>query len=263
MRISLSTILLLLAYEGEDDAAKAAAAEAARKAAEEEAAKNKKFSQDDVNRMLAEEKRKMQGSQSKLVAELEAMKNKANLTAQEREEIEQRLESVKSEFMTKEELLKQEKTKAEGKLKSELDAKTKEAENWKINYTKSTINRSITDAAVANDAFNPKQIVAQLSPNTRLVEVLNEENKPTGEFLAKVKITEKDKDGKEVTLDLEVGEAVKKMSEQDDFANLFKGKGVGGAGGQNRGGGRAPDLVTAAKDPATYRRLRKEGKISL
>jgi hypothetical protein len=263
MRLNIISTLLLLAYEGEETPEAKAAAEAARKAAEDE--KNgKKFSQEDVNKIVAEEKRKTQAAQAKLVTELEAMRNKANLTASEREEIEQRLESVKSEFMTKEELLKQEKAKSEKKLKEELDTKSKEAENWRGRFTQSTITRSITDAAVASDAFSPKQIVAQLAPNTRLVDVLGEDNKPTGEFVAKVKITVKDKDSKDVTLDLPVDEAVKKMSEQDEFANLFKGKGTGGTGGQNRGGGKTPDLVTAAQgDPATYRRLRKEGKISL
>lgn len=262
MRLNIISTLLILAYEGEETPEAKAAREAAEKEAGEKA--GKKFSQDDVNKIVAEEKRKTQAAQAKLVTELEAMRNKANLTASEREEIEQRLESVKSEFMTKEELLKQEKAKSEKKLKEDLDAKSKEAENWRGRFTQSTITRSITDAAVASDAFSPKQIVAQLAPNTRLVDVLGEDNKPTGEFVAKVKITAKDKDNKDITLDLEVGEAVKKMSEQDEFANLFKGKGTGGTGGQNRGGGKTPDIVSAAQgDPGTYRRLRKEGKIQL
>jgi len=254
----LPTLHLLAYYEASDAAAAAAAA-----AAEAEKQKVKTFTQEEVNKFLADEKRKTKAQADKLVTELEAMKSKASLTAQEREEIEARLESVKSEFMTKEEMLKQEKERVEKKLKTDLDSKTKEADTWKAKFTQSTITRSITDAAVAAEAFSPRQIVAQLSNNARLVEVLDGSNKPTGEFVAKVKITETDKDGKDITLDLEVGEAVKKMSDQAEFANLFKGKGTGGTGGQNRGGGKATDLKTAAQDPATYRRLRAEGKLSL
>jgi hypothetical protein len=257
---NLVTTLILIAY---DDASDAAAAEAARKAAEEaEKNKGKTFTQDDVNKFVAEEKRKMKAQADKLVTELEAMRSKANITTQEREEIEQRLESVKSEFMTKEELLKQEKVKTEQKLKTDLETKTREADTWKTKFTQSTITRSIVDAAITSEAYNPNQIVAQLAPNTRLVEVLGEDNKPTGEFVAKVKITEKDKDGKDVTLDLPVAEAVKKLSDQDSFANLFKGKGAGGTGSQNRGGGRAPDLKTLATDAEAYRKARREGKLS-
>lgn len=261
---SLIPTMILLAYEGEDDAAKAAA-EAARLAAEAEANKNKKttFTQEDVNKFLAEEKRKAKAQSEKLAMELEALKGKANLSAQEREELEGRIEALRTDYMTKEELLKQEKEKESKKYKTELDAKTKEAEAWRNRFTQDRINRSITDAAVSEKAFSPKQIVAQLAANARLVEVLDDANKPTGDFVAKVKITDKDKDGKDITLDLTVHEAVKKMSEQEDFANLFQGKGTGGAGGQNRGGGRAPDAATLAGDPAAYRAARKAGKLPL
>ena len=80
--------------------------------------------------------------------------------------------------------------------------------------------------------------------------------------MAKVKITEKDKDGRTITLDLPVDEAVKKLTEKDEFANLFKGKGTGGLGGQNRDG-KAPDIEAIARtDPAKYRELRKAGKVA-
>ncbi len=258
----LAATLMILAYEGEGDAAAAAAAEAARKAAEE-AAKNKGFTQDDVNRMMAEERRKTKVQSDKIMAELEAVKGKATLSTQEREELEQRLEQLRSETMTKEELAKQQ----IDKLRKEGDAKLanalKDAETWRTRHTAELISRSLTDAAVANEAYNPGQIVAQLSPNTRLVEELDEQNKPNGRFVVKVKITEKDKEGKEITLDLPVTEAVKKLSDKEDFANLFKGKGVGGLGGQNRAG-KELDLEHIAKtDPALYRKLRSEGKLKL
>lgn len=257
---TLLPTLFLLAYDEASDAA--AAAEAAR-LAEEKKQTPKTFTQDELNKIVADEKRKTKLQSDKLVTELEAMKSKVNLNNQDREELEARIEAIKSESMTKEELLKQEKDRNEKKLKTDLEAKTAEANSWKTRFTSQTINRTITDAAIATEAFNPKQIVAQLLPNARLVDVLDESNKPTGEFVAKVKITETDKDGKAITLDLEVGEAVKKMSDQAEFANLFKGKGTGGTGGQNRGGGKATDLKTAAMDPATYRELRKSGKLPL
>lgn len=264
MNIRILSTILLLAYEGEEAAAAKAAADAAATEAAAEAAKGKKFSQDDVNKFVADEKRKLKIAQDKLVAELEAVRSKATLGAQDKEELEARIEAIKSESMTKEELLKQEKDRGEKKLKADLDAKAKEADTWKTRFTQATITRSITDAAIANDAFSPKQIVAQLVTNTRLVEELDESNKPTGEYVAKVKITETDKDGKPVTLDLPVTEAVKKLSENTDFANLFKGKGTGGTGGQNRGGGKASSLAELAKgDPAAYRAARASGKVQL
>lgn len=256
----IASTLLILAY---DEAADAAAAAEAARSAEAEKNKPKTFTQDQLNAILAEDRRKAKAQNEKIASELEALKSKANLSAQEREDLETRVESLRSEFMTKEEMLKQEKDRETKKLKTELDTKIKESENWRSRFTESTITRSITDAAVSTDAFSPKQIVAQLLPNTRLVEEVDESNQPTGQYVAKVKITDKDKDGKPITLDLTVHEAVKKMSEQDDFANLFKGKGTGGLGSQNRGGGREMSAAELAKNPEAYRAARKAGKIPL
>ena len=252
----LSTLFLSLYDEASD------AAEAARLAAEADAAKKKTFTQEQVNAFLADEKRKAKAQNEKLASELEAFKSKVNLSTDEKAELEARVESLRSEFMTKEEILKQDTAKAGKKYKEDLEAKTNEANTWKTRFTQQTINRSITDAAIKSEAFNPSQIVAQLAANSRLVEELGEDNKPTGEYVAKVKITDMDKDGKAITLDLTVAEAVKKMSEQDGFANLFKGKGTGGTGGQNRTTRTTP-IEELATDAAAYRAARKSGKLPL
>ena len=95
-------------------------------------------------------------------------------------------------------------------------------------------------------------------------EELDSEGKPTGKLIPKVKLQDKDKDGKPVTLELLVPEAIKRMKEMEQYFNLFKGEGTGGIGGMNRGSGKGqPDFVKLAKEnPAEYRRLRREGKIN-
>ena len=81
-------------------------------------------------------------------------------------------------------------------------------------------------------------------------------------MIAKVEFSDTDKEGKPVTLDLTIAEAVKRMSEMDEYANLFKSEGTGGVGGVNRGSSKPLDAKKiAATDPALYRKLRAEGKI--
>jgi len=223
---------------------------------------NKTFSQDDVNRFLASEKRKFKDSQQKLIDELEALKTKSNLTDTERTELEERLEAQRRELMTKEELAKKDKDKLIKEHQASTDKLTGERDTWRTRYTEATITRAITDAAVLNEAYSPEQIVFMLRPATQLVEDLDADGKPTGDFIPKVTFKDEDKDGKPVTLELTVPEAVKRMKDMEKFFNLFKGEGTGGIGSQNRGGGgKTPDLKSLAKDPAKYREARKAGKI--
>jgi len=252
-------------FDDAGDAAAAAAADAATKAAADAAAKaagTKTFTQEAVNSLLADEKRKHQAATRKALEELEAIKAKATLTDSDRSELETRLETMRNELLTKEELAKKDQDKLTRKYTEDTAKLTGERDAWQQRFTNSTIQRSITDAAVTAKCFSPKQIVAILQPDTRLVEALDAEGKPNGELIAKVEFSDVDKDQKPVTLDLTVAEAVKRMSEMDEYANLFKTDGTGGIGGTNRSSGKPLDAKKiAATDPALYRKLRAEGKI--
>ena len=196
--------------------------------------------------------------------ELEAIKAKAQLSDQEREEYDKRIEEINNTLLTKEELHKKEQEKLKNKTEQEKQELQKKAEDWQNRYTETRIQRSLTDAAAENNAFSPEQIVAILRPNTRLVQELDDDGQPTGEYVEKTKIKDIDENGKSVELDLTVPEAVKKMSEMDKFLNLFKGSGSGGLGEMSRRGGNQPDIQKLARDnPKEYLRLRREGKLNL
>jgi len=225
--------------------------------------KSKQFSQDDVNRFLASEKRKWKDQQQKAIDELEALRAKADLTDEERQQYDQRIETMKNELLTKEQLAAKEREKTTKAHQKEIEKLTGEVSNWKGRFTEATITRAITDAAVSNDAYVPGQIVAIVRPNTQLSEELDSEGKPTGNLVPIVTLKDKDKDGKPVTLKLSPKDAVKRMKEMDEYLNLFKGEGTGGLGGMNRGGSaKQTDLKNLAKDPAAYRKARKEGKVN-
>ena len=257
-------------YEGvntntdDDDkiAADKAAADktAADKAAADKAAASKTFTQDDVNKFLAEERRKAQKGNERTVKELETLRKTANLTTEEKEKLEIRIEDLKNEFLSKEELAKKETKKEADKTKRQLEDLVTERDRWKNLFTSSTIERELVSAAAA-DAYNPDQILKILKPDTRLTEELDAETgQPTGKLIPKVKFVGKDKDGKPVQLDLSATEAIKQMKEMQEYGNLFRSGANGGLGGNN-----AITLnLTKGEiptDPRAYREWRKKNPL--
>jgi len=242
-------------YGPEEDAA-----EAARLAAEAEATKNteKKFTQEQVDKIISERLKKTKTEQEKTVKELEALKKNINLSAEEKSSLQSRIDDLQSSLMTKEELTAKEKKELETKFTKDLEKKTTEVETWRDRYTNSVIERALMDAAIENKAVRPQQIVELIRNKTRLVEERDGEGKPTGNFVPQTKFTGRGEDGKPVTLDLPVGEAVKQMkSITDEFGNLFLSDATGGIGGVTLtpGGNKGVDL----KNTATYIEQRKKG----
>lgn len=218
--------------------------------------------QKELNRILAAEKKKHQKLVQQATDEAKALAAKAQLTGKQAQELDSRLEQIQNEMRTKEEQARLAAEKARKKYKQDMESLTGERDSWRQRYTESTIERSLTDAAASNNAFSPRQIVAILGPNTQLTEVLDDEGQPTGNLAPKVKYRTKDKEGKPVTLDLSPADAIKRMKEEEEYLNLFRGEGSSGAGLRSQPGGKKPNVAELAKDAAAYRKARKAGQIN-
>lgn len=237
-------------YDGDSDAAaKAAEATAAAEAAAteataaaeakaaEEAASDGKFSpeqQKKVDEIVAAEKAKVKRSVDKQISQLEAFKNTANLSKKEAADLNVKIEAMRQEYMTKDELAKSDREKSTKATNEQMEVLTKDRDGWKDRYTNSTIERSLIDSAHETKAYNPDQILAILKPNTSLVEKKDDEGKDTGVLEPKVEFSTVDKDGKSIKLTLSPLEAAKKMIEEDRYANLFVSSTKGGLGSFNR-----------------------------
>lgn len=219
------------------------------------------FTQAQVNEMMAKDRRKHQEQTKKAMAEVEALRSKARLTTEERDDLDKRMQELQDQLLTKEELAKKEQERLRKDHENKLKEVASERDSWKNRYTDSAIVRSITDAAGKHDAYRPQQIVALLQSKTRLAEVRDDEGNPTGNFKPEIRFDDVDKEGKPVTLTLTPDEAVKRMREMEDYLNLFKGEGVGGLGQNNQIGGKKLDAKELAQDAATYRKARAEGKL--
>lgn len=222
----------------------------------------KSFTQDDVNRLLAESKREHQAKFQSLSSELQKIQSTVKLTAEEKEQLAIQVETLKKTFMTEAELKEQAARRKETELKEQSLAQANEAKAWKERYSRSTIHSALADAAAKNDAYNTQQLVTLLRENTSLEEAISDDGKPTGEFNVKVNKTIV-KDGKNVSLTLTPDDAIKALKEDPSYANLFKGTGTGGHGGGKGSQDKLDPERLAAENPTLYRKLRAEGKIKL
>lgn len=216
-----------------------------------------KFTQKQLNDILAKEKGKHQKQTEAQVKELEKLKSAKGLTEQEKKALETRIEDLNNSMLTKEQLAQKEREKLQGEHKKTLDTVAGERDFYKQLYQKSTITRSISDEATAAEAYNPRQVVALLESKTRLVEALDGDGQPiAGEFVVRVKMEDVDKEGKPTTLDMTVAEALKRMKDRaDEYGNLFKSGVSGGLGGTSGKGG-TKDVDPSKMSAEEYRKWR-------
>lgn len=251
---------------GDDPIATAAAAAAAVSAASANGGDGKKsFTQEEVNAIMAKEKRQYQATLTTLEAShRETLNNNQNLTAKERAALEESLQAIQGQLMTKEEQAKRDKKELEDRLQNQInDAKT-QASTWEQRYKTESIDRALQDAAVSAEAFQPAQIVTLLKPMTKLVEDIDPKTgKSSGRFTAMVEFDDVDAEGQPTIAVMTPKDAVKRMKQLPEIhGNLFKsgvvsGIGANSATGTTPGSGKL-DLRKLASDPAAYRKMRAE-----
>lgn len=224
------------------------------------------FTQDQMNTKLAEQKRIHQAQTQTAIDELNALKAKSTLSQQDRLDLDGRITDLQNQLLTKEEQSKREKDKSDKEYGDKLKASDTKYDKLWGNYKTESISRTITDAAVVEEAISPSQIVALLDRHSELVPVMNEETQePTGTFKVVVKFPDVDKDKNPVIMEFTPAEAVKRMKELEQYFNLFKGEGTGGVGGQNRPTtlGSSDPAKLAAENPDKYIADRRSGKLKL
>lgn len=212
-----------------------------------------------VNSLLAEERRKSTAKNDQLITQLETEKNRGTTTAAEKQALEERIETLRGEYATKDELKERETSKKVKELETKLAREEAERSTWKTKWERDKKRVDLTQAAAGEKAYNANTVVTVLDPMTRLQEIVGDDGKGTGEFETRVKIPTKDKDGKPVVLDLDPAGAVKQMKEMDDYANLFIDPAKGGLGlnNNNRGPGKVPKSQLGTADYIAERKKEK------
>ena len=230
-----TTNLWILCYEGEG------------KGGEGEGNKPKSFTQDDVNKFVAAERRSQEQKIAAMSTELDKLKEKSQLTDQERTDLEGRLKTIQDTSKTELEKVQGQLADSEKKHKKVAEQLSFERDTWRSRYTDATIARELTDAAATADAFNPSQVVSLLRPHAEIIEELDDSAKPKGSFAVKVTIDTLDKDKKPIKLKVSPSDAVKSMKDvPEKFGNLFKSGVKPGTGAGNKGGPTGVDTSSVA-----------------
>ena len=233
-------------FEGEDDAAKAAPDKAAAEKAATDAAAaaaGKTFTQEDLNRILAEDRRKHQVQLKEQAEKLETVLKKSQLTEQDRKVLQENLEAVKGQLRSAEAAAAKEKQELEQAFQSKLVDAEKKSQIWEGLYRESMIQRSLQDAAVKGDAWQPGQIVTLLKPMTKLVACVDPTtNRPNGQYEVQIEMLDTDpKTGQQVMMNRTPEAAVARMKElPETYGNLFKSGVVSGIGSSSATGGLMP-----------------------
>lgn len=196
---------------------------------------NRAFSQEDVNRMLAEDRRRHQERYQTLEASYQELLQNQQLSAEERDKLSKSYEDLQKQFRTKEQQLAYEKKQAEEEAQKRIDELSQKGNFWETKYRHEKLVIGLQEAAVKHDAYNPKQLITQLLPQAKLVEQLDSKGKPTGDFRPMVEMTVlSDETGQEEVLQMTPDEAISLMKQSAEHGNLFKNNvrdGIGASSG--------------------------------
>jgi hypothetical protein len=189
--------------------------------------------QEVVNRIAAEEKRlastkakaDFERQSRELQLKLEEVSQRAELTAEER----QNLEAFQARFQSAEERAS----------KAEALSKKREAEYVERlaasdkRYRDYRTTAELATAASDGGAYSTEQLLAVLGPKATIIDVVNKDGKPSGETKVVVTLRAKDELGAEVDTQMTPKDAVAHLKTQEAYFNLFKSNVAGGAGSYN------------------------------
>ena len=232
-------------FEGEDDADKAAADKAAadKAAAEAAAAAGKTFTQDQVNQIVAKDRRNLEDALKKTEKQYQELLASQSLTEQERKALQANLEVVQGQLRSKEEQLLLEKKQVEEAYAGKLQELEKKASFFETLYRDSTIERALQDAAVKHESWSPSQVVTLLRGQTKMLE---ETDPKTGKLMGKFRPMVEMQTVNTTTGEVETKaytpeDAVKKMKDTPEtWGNLFRSGVVSGIGAGTATGGLTP-----------------------
>lgn len=217
----------------------------------------KKFTQADVDRIAAEERRKYQTKQQELTTQMEDLKKNSALSQTQRDDLQKKIDELQQQYLTKEQLAAQKLEKERAAEKLQIEELTQHRDGYKGLFESTIVESAILKAASTHEAFSSEQLKDLLFGKAKVVEEKDDAGK-TIKHNVVIKTTMTDPKTKQlVPVELPVDEAVKQMKDQPEkFGNLFKSGVAGGLGGGSGKGGKPFDIKTATD--AEYRAFRVE-----
>ncbi len=219
------------------------------------------FTQEDINKFLAEDRRKHQEKYKQLEASYQNILQTKGLAEEERSKLKIEFEDLQKTFRTKEQQMEFEKKQAALRYESELTDWKQKAVRWEGAYKDQVVQTSLQDAAISGEAFNPNQIIGLLQPITELRPEVDKDGKETGRLVPMIDFPDIDeKTGESIKTLRSPKDAVKRMKELPQlYGNLFKSNVVSGVGAGTAAGGVSNGKIDVTKlTPEQYRKIRAE-----
>lgn len=197
--------------EGETPEQKAEAAAAA------EAAKPKTFTQEQVNTMMASNKKTLQAEVTKKTQALVDAQNDVNLSQEEKDALQIRVDELEALTLTDKELSARDKKKAKAEYDAALDKSSKDASKWKGLHDKMLIETAITQASLVDGqkAISPGQLVSLFARDAVVSEV-------DGIFSVQLDVVTVGEDKVTKILKLDPSAAIKEYASRPEYLNLFE-----------------------------------------
>jgi hypothetical protein len=220
------------------------------------------FTQDEVNKFLADERRKTTQKYTQLESAYKEALTNQNLTQEQRVQLEEKLEDLQKTFRSKEQQLEHERKQLEEKYSKELTGLKESAQTWEQRFKNTMLERTLQDASVKHEAYNPAVMTSLLKTMAKVIEKTDDQGRGTGEWTTIVDLTDVDaKTGETIVTRRNPEDAVKRMKELPEYAMLFKcnvvsGIGAGTATGSGRPGSGPLDPSTLTTEQ--YMELRRK-----
>lgn len=170
--------------------------------------------------------------------------------------LQEEIERLQSKYMTEAEIAERDRQKKETELSSQIERLTKERDDYSSRFRNEVETSQFVTESARYEAFDPSHIASILKPDTEWKKVEREDG--SHDLAPRVNFRDKDKDGKPVTLEVTIGDAIKMMVERPDrFGHLFRSTMKEGLSGSKNSGANNVSDETLALDPAKYREARK------
>lgn len=175
------------------------------------------FTQEQVNTMLATNKKNLQADLAKKTKALQTAQSDANLTQEEKDALAIRVNDLESLMLTDKELSARDKKAAAKEYKVALEKSTADATKWKGKHDSMMIETAITQAGVleGQKAVNPNQLVSLFAKDATVVET-------DGVFSVQVAVSTVGEDGVAKVLTLAPDAAIKEYASRPEYLNLFE-----------------------------------------
>lgn len=220
----------------------------------------KTFNQTQVNDVVEKRVAKMKQENRQMLAKFETLQQSMQTNSEGREAMEVELDELRQRTLSQDEIQKREAKKAQDKYSKDLLVAQESAKTWQGEYNDLRISNEITNASAGTKVLKQSfgMVESFLRPNTKLVELRDDDGNPTGSYEGIVDFADNDDDGKPIIVQMSIPQAIKRMSDlPDKYGNLFEGQKISGTGtssGSGSPGNKADPSKMSTEDYIKYRK---------